>query len=433
MHDRIASSKAAKIMMQVLTHPHKFKPVPGLPVATAFHDFWTRFCATSTPSMQKRFTETTYEYVMAVKNQVGNRQSSVCPSIEEYVSLRRDTSAIKVTYACIEYCLNIDCPDEAFYHPSLAALQEAGNDILSWANDVYSFDNEQCSGDCHNLIAVVAINKNITVQAAMEYAMGMIDSAINRFFEECSNVPSFGPDVDPKVQAYIKGVELYLSGSVFWHLESERYFGPRVKHVKDTLMVELRPLDEGAKPAFDLIYKLPSNLTSNVLAAVSNRTPTPPAPVEAPPAAPSPPPRTTRGSPTPAPHAPEIHAPVPISPFNPNFPTVSPNSVPPPSYEQQRVFAQYMAAQLDEKMRVEQYYNQAPQYYSAPQSPYQGQQQKLRQNSLMEVLLSRPTSELTNILVIASVLMASSPLALVPFVPLLVLLLFPEAPAVLLS
>ena len=391
--------------------------------------------------MQKRFTETTYEYVMAVKNQVGNRQSSVCPSIEEYVSLRRDTSAIKVTYACIEYCLNIDVPDEAFYHPSLAALQEAGNDILSWANDVYSFDNEQCSGDCHNLIAVVAINKNITVQAAMEYAMGMIDSAIARFFEECANVPSFGPEVDPKVHAYIKGVELYLSGSVFWHLESERYFGPRVKHVKDTLMVELRPLDEGAKPAFDLIFKLPSNLTSNVLAAVSpsSKTPPPPtvepaAPAPAPRVAPSPPPRTARASP-----AHEIHAPTPISPFNPNFPTSNPSVVPPPSYEQQRVFAQFMAAQLDDKMRAEYHYNQAqaqaPQYYSAPQSPYNGQGQvtKVRQNSLMESLLSRPTTELTNLLVIASVLMASSPLALVPFVPLLVLLLFPEAPAVLLA
>lgn len=388
--------------------------------------------------MQKRFTETTYEYVMAVKNQVGNRQSSVCPSIEEYVSLRRDTSAIKVTYACIEYCLNIDVPDEAFYHPSLAALQEAGNDILSWANDVYSFDNEQCSGDCHNLIAVVAINKNITVQAAMEYAMGMIDSAISRFFEECANVPSFGPDVDPKVHAYIKGVELYLSGSVFWHLESERYFGPRVKHVKDTLMVELRPLDEGAKPAFDLIFKLPSNLTSNVLAAVtpSSKTPPPasePVSAPAPTAARSPSPRTVRGSPVHV-QQPEIHAPTPISPFNPNFPTSNPNMMPPPSYEQQqRVIAQFMAAQLDDKMRAEQYYNQAPQYYSAPQSPYQGQQTKLRQNSLMEALLSRPTSELTNILVIASVLMASSPLALVPFIPLLVLLLFPDAPAALLA
>lgn len=227
MEDKKNSTKAAKIMMQVLTHPHKFRPVPGLPVATAFHEyvlrrsqdradtdeppsFWSRFCATSTPSMQKRFTDTMYEYVMAVKNQVGNRAATVCPSIEEYVKLRRDTSAIKVTYSCIEYCLNIDIPDEAFFHPTIAALQEAGNDILSWANDVYSFDNEQSSGDCHNLVAVVAINKNITVQAALEYVMGMIESAIDRFFEECAKVPSFGPEIDPKVQAYVKGVELYL-------------------------------------------------------------------------------------------------------------------------------------------------------------------------------------------------------------------------------
>lgn len=428
MHDKMSSEKAAKIMMSVLTHPHKFRPVAGLPVATAFHDFWTRFCATSTPSMQKRFTDATYEYVMAVKNQVGNRQSNVCPTIEEYVSLRRDTSAIKVTYACIEYCLNIDVPDEAFFHPTVAALQEAGNDILSWANDVYSFDNEQCSGDCHNLIAVVAINKNITVQAAMEYAMGMIESAIARFFEECAKVPSFGPEIDPKVQAYIKGVELYLSGSVFWHLESERYFGPRVQHVKDTLMVELRPLEDGAKPAFNLMYKLPSNLTSDVLTATVNASGSAPARSAAAP------------SPSPVARSPEIVAPTPISPFNANFPT-APAGCPPPSYEQQRAFAKFVATHLEEKQRVQtqapleqQQYYQAPQQYYYPAPQYQGQQlvqNKFQQQNIAQAILNRPTTELTNLLVIASVLMASSPMALVPFIPLLALLFFPEAPVAL--
>jgi hypothetical protein len=38
MHDKIGSDKAAKIMMGVLTNPEKFRPVPGLPVATAFHE-----------------------------------------------------------------------------------------------------------------------------------------------------------------------------------------------------------------------------------------------------------------------------------------------------------------------------------------------------------------------------------------------------------
>jgi hypothetical protein len=38
MHDRMGADKAARIMMSVLTEPLKFRPVPGLPVATAFHE-----------------------------------------------------------------------------------------------------------------------------------------------------------------------------------------------------------------------------------------------------------------------------------------------------------------------------------------------------------------------------------------------------------
>jgi hypothetical protein len=391
--------------------------------------------------MQKRFTDATYEYVMAVKNQVGNRASSVCPSIEEYVALRRDTSAIKVhsliylprslltisqvTYACIEYCLNIDVADEAFFHPSVLALQEAGNDILSWANDVYSFDNEQCSGDCHNLVAVVAINKNITVQASLEYVMGMIESAIARFFEECANVPSFGPEIDPKVQAYIKGVELYLSGSVFWHLDCERYFGPRVQHVKDTLMVELRPLDEGAKPAFNLMYKLPSNLTHDVLAPANPQTSASPAP---PSRAPSAPASDHAHEPRDG-VAPDIVSPTPVSPWNPNFPTASPTTMPPPAYEQERAYAKFMMSRLEEKQRAQQ--QQAAEHYSPRQQyspPQYPMQSRYQQENIVQTMFKKPTTELTNLLVIASVLMASSPLALVPFVPLVALLLLPEAP-----
>lgn len=362
MHDKIGADKAAKVMMSVLTHPHRFRPVPGLPVATAFHDFWTRYCATSTPGMQKRFTDSTYEYVMAARNQVGNRESHICPTIDEYVALRRDTSAIKVTYACIEYCLNIDVPDVAFNHPTLQGIQEAGNDILSWANDIYSFDNEQACGDCHNLVAVVSIQKNITVQAAMEYVFSMILSAIERFFEECARVPSFGPTIDPIVQAYIKGVEVYISGSVFWHLDSERYFGPRVQHVKDSLTVTLRPLEPGAKPAFQLLYNLPPLLTSSVLNAVPSRAPS----------------RINTARSTPE---------TPLTAL--------------PSYDRGFPKTPKTAKHFNNRAV-------APVVVNAPSK--------------------RPAAELTNILVVAAFLLATSPMALIPFVPFLLLLLLPEPP-----
>lgn len=39
MYDRMGADKAARTMMSVLTEPLKFRPVPGLPVATAFHEY----------------------------------------------------------------------------------------------------------------------------------------------------------------------------------------------------------------------------------------------------------------------------------------------------------------------------------------------------------------------------------------------------------
>jgi hypothetical protein len=39
MHDRMGADKAAKVMMSVLNEPDKFRPVAGLPVATAFHEY----------------------------------------------------------------------------------------------------------------------------------------------------------------------------------------------------------------------------------------------------------------------------------------------------------------------------------------------------------------------------------------------------------
>jgi hypothetical protein len=64
--------------------------------------------------------------------------------------------------------------------------------------------------DCHNLVAVVSIQKNITIQAAIEQVNSMILSAIDRFFTDCARVPSFGPEIDPIVRAYIKGIEVYI-------------------------------------------------------------------------------------------------------------------------------------------------------------------------------------------------------------------------------
>lgn len=58
--------------------------------------FWLRYKATSTPQQQRRFVNTSYEYARSLEVQLRHRVKDEYPSIEEYISLRRDTSAVRV-------------------------------------------------------------------------------------------------------------------------------------------------------------------------------------------------------------------------------------------------------------------------------------------------------------------------------------------------
>jgi hypothetical protein len=72
-----------------------------------------------------------------------------------------------------------------------------------------SLDHSHISQDCHNLVAIAAIQKNLSVQAAIDFVYSMILEAIARFWRERKKVPSFGEKFDPIVNQYLRGVEIY--------------------------------------------------------------------------------------------------------------------------------------------------------------------------------------------------------------------------------
>lgn len=150
------------------------------------------------------------------------------------------------------------------------------------------------------------------------------------------------------------------SGSVFWHLESERYFGDRVQQVKDTLTVELRELEPGAKPAFDLMYTLPPIFRAASTPALSRASSS----------------ATSSANSSPLSHTCCL-----------------------PLGEQQ--LSRALVSKSTKATVSEQF-------------------------AFAQAVTRR--SDVTNILVFTSILLASSPMSLIPFVPLVLLLLLPEPP-----
>ncbi|KAG8941644.1 hypothetical protein FRC04_004130 [Tulasnella sp. 424] len=243
------SKKAAWIMMQALKYPKTFKT--EFKVGETLRSFWERACETASEGTQRRFIETTQLYVDAICKQVVNRRHEEIPTIETFVQLRRDTSAVKLVFALVEYSLNLDLPDEVFEDPMIQSLEEGANDILTWANDMYSFNVEQSKGDTQNLVVIAMNELGLDVQGAVDYVGDMIRQRIDRYVMEKHCLPSWGEEVDAQVAKYVEGLESWVIGVLHWSFDSERYFGAEHERIKKDLIVTLLPVDTSMLPPPD--------------------------------------------------------------------------------------------------------------------------------------------------------------------------------------
>ncbi|KAJ3567287.1 hypothetical protein NP233_g6469 [Leucocoprinus birnbaumii] len=196
-----------------------------------------------------RMTRNLYKRVIltAVTQQALDRATGVIPDLKSYIALRRDTSGCKPCWALIEYANNLKIPDEVMEHPTIVALGEATNDLVTWSNDIFSYNVEQSKGDTHNMIPVVMNERGLDLQEAVDFVGEMCKSAIDRFIKERDSLPSWGPEIDRQVKAYAQGLADWIVGSLHWSFESTRYFGKNGRKIKQTRIVELLPLRPEAR------------------------------------------------------------------------------------------------------------------------------------------------------------------------------------------
>ncbi|PPQ77980.1 hypothetical protein CVT25_015447 [Psilocybe cyanescens] len=238
--DNRGTRTTADEVLNSLYHPHTWHS--SARVGKMTRDYYKRLICTASPGAQQRFIETFDFFFQSVTQQALDRAAGVIPDLESYIALRRDTSGCKPCWALIEYASNLDIPDEVMEHPTILALGEAANDLVTWSNDIFSYNVEQSKGDTHNMIPVVMNQEGIDLQEAVDFVGNMCKQSIDRFNEERRALPSWGPEVDRDVAIYVDGLANWIVGSLHWSFESERYFGKNGKQVKATRIVELLPL-----------------------------------------------------------------------------------------------------------------------------------------------------------------------------------------------
>ncbi|EGN99183.1 hypothetical protein SERLA73DRAFT_90456 [Serpula lacrymans var. lacrymans S7.3] len=203
--------------------------------------FFSRFVKTGGPGCTERFIHTMDLFFKAVVLQANDRANGLVPDLESYITVRRDTSGCKPCFALIEYAARIDLPDEVMQHPVIQSMEEATNDLVTWSNDIFSYNVEQSRHDTHNMIVVLMRERGLDLQGAVDVVGNFCKGSIDRFQTERDNLPSWGEEIDRDVAIYIDGLQNWIVGSLHWSFDSERYFGKEGLDVKQQRIINLLP------------------------------------------------------------------------------------------------------------------------------------------------------------------------------------------------
>ncbi|KAL0946496.1 hypothetical protein HGRIS_012714 [Hohenbuehelia grisea] len=226
--------------------PGKEQPEKELNAGQLARDYWSRCIKGAGPGVQARFKESLELFFEAVNVQARARDDDVIPDLESYIDVRRDTSGCKPVFDLIEYALDIDLPEEVVTHPTIKALNQGTNDLVTWSNDIFSYNVEQARGDTHNMIVILMEYHGHTLQSAIDHVGELCRQTIDAFAENRKSIPSWGPEIDKMVDGYVQGLQDWIVGSLHWSFQTRRYFGQNGAEVKKTRFVKLLPLKAGA-------------------------------------------------------------------------------------------------------------------------------------------------------------------------------------------
>ncbi|MBB5867449.1 hypothetical protein F4553_000828 [Allocatelliglobosispora scoriae] len=148
---------------------------PCLPAAeAALADLWARTAPRMTPQGRSAFVTHYQDFAAALVAEADLRSSSRRPTLIAYLPLRHRTIAIYPVIDIVE-CLALHSAP-----PDAPDLREALVDAIAIANDLASAGNDASHGH-HNLLTVLAAERNCSAADAIAEASRMLSQSLQRF------------------------------------------------------------------------------------------------------------------------------------------------------------------------------------------------------------------------------------------------------------
>jgi hypothetical protein len=170
-----------------------------------------------------RFVRNLQDCLESMVWQASERRQGIVQSRETYERFRRLSGGVIPMLDMIEMGENVLLPINVRYHPSVAKLMRCFNNLLCWANDIFSAAKEMEHQDEHNIVCVIACEEGAPVQRAVNRAAQIHDREMLRFEELLEAIPSFNPQADADLRRVIASMRSWLRGNIDWSTATKRY------------------------------------------------------------------------------------------------------------------------------------------------------------------------------------------------------------------
>ncbi|MEV0327143.1 terpene synthase [Micromonospora echinospora] len=211
------------VLRLLRTGPRSRHPGFTGPLRRMLVDAWRAPRARMPARWRVRFTDAMAHHLDGTWRESVNKAAGRVPTVDEYVPLRRATSAAYVSYTLVEFATGQVLPDAVYHHPLLVSIAETANDLLSWFNDVISLERDRADAGGHNLVLATAHERGVPVGTAVTLVADRWRETMDRFVALRAAVPSFGPEWDRAVAVQLDAVANSVRGTIDWSRESARY------------------------------------------------------------------------------------------------------------------------------------------------------------------------------------------------------------------
>ncbi len=193
------------------------------PVIAGLSEIWSWMCAHAPAGWSARFIQTFADYAGACRWEAHNRAEKRIPGLDEYLHMRRQTSALYIFFDLIEVADTVNLPVEVLEHPIVRELKCMANDGVAWFNDIVSLEKELRSNDVHNLVIILQHEYGLDLQAAVDRAGDLFNERMFAYIALEAQVPSFGAGIDTELSRYLAGLRYWVRGNIDWSYETGRY------------------------------------------------------------------------------------------------------------------------------------------------------------------------------------------------------------------